>query len=346
MNFKNLKESNSGFINLVNEDWYQTAIKDYGINEIIGKFGKKDRIGYGASGLVYKTKCKSLNGIFVAIKEVNITSDDYKNMKTFINELKIHSRIDNGRIIRFYGISRNVKRGLYYLVLEYANQGNLREFIKSKNCNEGDFKWEERKCLATQIAEGLLYLHDELNIAHRDLHTKNILINDGNIKISDFGLSKNLDSTNTSSNKTTGIIPFIDPQKLINGEKFALVKESDIYSLGVVLWEISSCRTPFPEEDITYLTLKICQGLRENPIKGTPIEYKQIYTDCWELNPESRPSINEVLSRLQSVSLELIIEDFDENPTNYLLPTSDIISRDSTSGTFYKFDCKNHIIDL
>ncbi|CAB5360959.1 unnamed protein product [Rhizophagus irregularis] len=62
-------------------------------------------------------------------------------------------------------------------LIEYANQGNLREFINEKNRNENDFEWKERVNLATQIAEGLCYLH-KLNIAHRDLHTKNILIND------------------------------------------------------------------------------------------------------------------------------------------------------------------------
>ena len=65
---------------------------------------------------------------------------------------------------------KDFDKGLYYLVLEYANQGNLREFlIKKKNCNESEFNWEERTRLAIQIAEGLGYLHNELNIAHRDL---------------------------------------------------------------------------------------------------------------------------------------------------------------------------------
>ncbi|CAB5360957.1 unnamed protein product [Rhizophagus irregularis] len=215
------------------EDWYQTFIKIYGIKEITENFGKKERIGSGGTSLVYKTKCESLKGIVVAIKEVNIIPDDYKNssQKTFRTELKIYNRnIDNERIILFYGINRNVEDNLYYLVLEYANQGNLREFINTKNCNENGFEWRERIRLATQIAEGLCYLHDKLNIAHRDLHTKNILVNDGDIKISDFGLSKNLDSIDTSDNKIVGIIPFIDPQKL-NDKDFKLDKSSDIYSL-------------------------------------------------------------------------------------------------------------------
>ncbi|CAB5378710.1 unnamed protein product [Rhizophagus irregularis] len=124
-------------------------------------------------------KCSYLERrIVVAIKEVNIISNDYNSLKTFITELKIYNRINNKRIIQFYGISRNAEKKLYYLVLEYANQGNLREFINEKNRNENDFEWKERVNLATQIAEGLCYLH-KLNIAHRDLHTKNILINDG-----------------------------------------------------------------------------------------------------------------------------------------------------------------------
>ncbi|CAB4470093.1 unnamed protein product [Rhizophagus irregularis] len=224
-----------------NEDWYQSAIFEYKINEITEHFVNKDLIGKGSFSLVYKTKCESLEGIVVAIKEVNIISNDYNSLKTFITELKIYNRINNKRIIQFYGISRNAEKKLYYLVLEYANQGNLREFINEKNRNENDFEWKERVNLATQIAEGLCYLH-KLNIAHRDLHTKNILINDGNIKISDFGLSKDLES------------------------------------------------------------------LKEEFIKGTPEGYINIYANCWQSEPESRPLIDQVHLQLQSISLKPIFE--------------------------------------
>uniref|UniRef100_U9TP56 Protein kinase domain-containing protein n=1 Tax=Rhizophagus irregularis (strain DAOM 181602 / DAOM 197198 / MUCL 43194) TaxID=747089 RepID=U9TP56_RHIID len=115
------------------EDWYQTAIKKFKINEIpYKKFsGKPTRIGRGGFGLIYKTECDSIGT--VAIKEITISiEDDEICIKNFINELKIHSRIEHERIIQFYGISRNIDEGLYYLVLEYANQGNLREFLIKK----------------------------------------------------------------------------------------------------------------------------------------------------------------------------------------------------------------------
>ncbi|PKC71485.1 kinase-like protein [Rhizophagus irregularis] len=290
-----------------NEDWYQSAIFEYKINEITEHFVNKDLIGKGSFSLVYKTKCESLEGIVVAIKEVNIISNDYNSLKTFITELKIYNRINNKRIIQFYGISRNAEKKLYYLVLEYANQGNLREFINEKNRNENDFEWKERVNLATQIAEGLCYLH-KLNIAHRDLHTKNILINDGNIKISDFGLSKDLESTMSSGGKFFGVLPFIDPHKLKH-RHVSLDKRSDVYSLGMVLWEISSCRKPFHnyKEELN-LYLDICQGLKEEFIKGTPEGYINIYANCWQSEPESRPLIDQVHLQLQSISLKPIFE--------------------------------------
>src|SRR5436305_12579895 len=107
-----------------------------------------------------------------------------------------------------------------------------------------------------------------------------------------------------SDNKIIGILSFIDPQKLDKGKNFILDKRSDIYSLGMILWEISGCRIPFPKEELMYLSLKIYNGLREKPVKGTPMQYIQIYTNCWQLGPDSRPLINQILLQLQSISLE------------------------------------------
>src|SRR5204862_326701 len=100
--------------------------------------------------------------------------------------------------------------------------------------------------------------------------------------------------------------------------------------LGMVLWEISSCRAPFYEEDLACLSFKICGGLKEKSVNGTPTDYILIYTNCWQMDPDSRPLINQILSRLQSMSLEPVFEGDDENSTNYLLLPH--TSRNSTSG--------------
>jgi serine/threonine protein kinase len=109
------------------------------------------------------------------------------------------------------------------------------------------------------------------------------------------------------------MIPFIDPQKLNSEKKFVLDKRSDIYSLGMVLWEISSCRIPFHKEEQLDLIIKICNGLREEYIKGTPMQYIDIYTSCWQSEPDYRPSTDQIFLQLQSMSLEPVFEDYDEN---------------------------------
>ena len=160
-------------------------------------------------------------------------------------------------------------------------------------------------------------------------------MNNGNIKITDFGLSKNLNSTTTSDNKIIGIISFIDPQKLDKGKNYILDRRSDIYSLGMILWEISSCRIPFSNEESVHLSLAICNGLREKYVKGTPMQYIKIYTNCWQQEPDSRPLINQILSQLQSVSLEPFLVDSEENSEEIIANYLDIFpetSKNSISG--------------
>ena len=119
------------------------------------------------------------------------------------------------------------------------------------------------------------------------------------------------------------------------GKSFILDKRSDVYSYGIVLWEISSCRTPFPKEEPLELILKICNGLREKCVKGTPIQYIKIYTNCWQQEPDSRPLINEILSHLRSIPLEPVLEysegNSEEITTNYLEKHPDV-SKNSISG--------------
>ncbi|CAB4420976.1 unnamed protein product [Rhizophagus irregularis] len=111
---------------MINENWYQTAIKDYGIKEILyGELSEeKEKIGFGGFGKIYKAKCNSLGT--VAIKEINI--DNEVDIKRFIKESN-KTRKNNSNIL-FHGISRDEQHKEHYLVLEYAKQGNLREFIE------------------------------------------------------------------------------------------------------------------------------------------------------------------------------------------------------------------------
>ncbi|PKY53882.1 kinase-like protein, partial [Rhizophagus irregularis] len=189
----------------------------------------------------------------------------------------------------------------YMLVLEYANEGNLSDYLKKSST----LKWDYKIQMALDITSGLKFLHSK-EIIHRDLHSKNILVNYGKLLIADLGLSKKWTeiSTNSIANKM-GMVEYIEPQCFKKDNiGYKKDKKSDIYSLGVLLWEISSGRPPFSNHPQDILAVHIsCLNLREKPIEGTPPEYQQLYQKCWDGEPKSRPDIEEVyetLSRLNS----------------------------------------------
>ena len=132
-------------------------------------------------------------------------------------------------------------------------------------------------------------------------HSKNILVNNGKLLIADFGLSKKLaEITPNSKGNKYGMVEYIEPQCLKNIE-YKKDKKSDIYSIGVPLWEISSGRPPFSDCPRDLIKDHIKDGNREEPIEGTPTEYRKLYQECWNGKPESRPDIekvNEILSQL------------------------------------------------
>ncbi|RIB06354.1 kinase-like domain-containing protein, partial [Gigaspora rosea] len=185
------------------------------------------------------------------------------------------------------------------MVLKYANDGNLREYLKK---NFTRLQWADKLRIAEKIASGLLFLHSK-NIIHRDLVSilfficiksmnfnslilylfrsiqKNILIHDGQPMIADFGLSKEIkESSMTSSSIIHGMRPYVEPK-----QGYKRDKKSDIYSIGVILWEISSGKPP------SYF-----QGNSEKPIEGTPSQYVKLYEQCWDNEPSNRPEIKSV----------------------------------------------------
>ncbi|PKY47140.1 kinase-like protein [Rhizophagus irregularis] len=183
--------------------------------------------------------------------------------------------------------------------MQYANDGDLQNYLEKKF---KELTWDDKKKLAFQIAEGLHYLHDE-NILHRDLHSKNIVIHDGNAKITDFGISKIQDNNTTANIGTIGVAPYIEPKRL-SDPKYVYTKPSDIYSFGVLMWEISSGEPPFKGCDNQTVAISVSMGNRETPVPNTPEGYENLYKNCWKQEPKERPDIKEVLNEFKNMKVE------------------------------------------
>ncbi|PKY39301.1 kinase-like protein [Rhizophagus irregularis] len=277
--------------------WIEEKIKNEYIRYFeYDEFSPINEIGRGSFGKVIKANLANTG--LVALKIIiSKNSDEHDEVNDeFIKELKLLREVDyHPKINRCLGITKDSEN--YILVLEYANEGNLRKFLKK---NFTSLKWNDKIQMALDITNGLKFLHSK-GIIHRDLHSKNILVNDRKLLIADLGLSKKLaEATTHSKSNKYGMREYIEPQCFKN-IRYKKDKKSDIYSLGVLLWEISSGRPPFSDCPRDLIKDHIKDGNREEPIEGTPTEYRKLYQECWDGKPESRPDIekvHEILSQL------------------------------------------------
>ncbi|KAF0519614.1 kinase-like protein [Gigaspora margarita] len=133
-------------------------------------------------------------------------------------------------------------------------------------------------------------------------HSKNILIHQEQPKIADFGLSKQINEKSTSisiasNSGFNGMIAYIEPQCFLI-PNYKRDKRSDIYSFGIILWEISSGKSPYQSIPNLSLPVQICNGLREDPIEGTPSQYIELYEKCWDSDPTVRSEAKLILTTL------------------------------------------------
>ncbi|GBC07923.1 hypothetical protein RclHR1_00780003 [Rhizophagus clarus] len=283
------------YINWLDNSIAEEHIKYYEFSD----FTNIQQIGKGSYGNVIRVNWKNSSRPF-ALKSFN---NDKQTLKEVVKELKLHRSVDDHEnIIRLYGITKfedTVHQMKYSLVLEYANNGTLNTYL-SEYFHELD--WNEKLLLALQLANAVGFLHEK-DIIHRDLHPNNILVHQKNIKLADFGLSKKIAEASSNASKIIGVIPFIDPERFNNqGKTYKLNKKSDVYSVGVLLWQISSGYEPF--KGFVYdacLMLYILKGKREETIVGTPVKYYQLYSECWKRESNERPDMQKVVTVLESI---------------------------------------------
>ena len=251
-------------------------LKDYKIIKLIGK---------GSFAEVYKV---SKDNKFYALKIYQIKNDDLslystissqktkeskENLKSIENEIKILSQLDNPFIVKLYEVftinpyleSNNDENQLMCLVLELCENGDLNDKIKEKKRKNEKFTENEILQYFYEILQGLYYLHKN-RVIHRDLKTLNIFLTENNhIKIGDFGVSKKLINNNIYAYTFVGTPYYLSPEICQNKP---YDEKSDVWSLGVVLYELITLNKPFDSESQMGLFMKILKG-KPAPISNT-----------------------------------------------------------------------------
>jgi serine/threonine protein kinase len=175
----------------------------------------------------------------------------------------------------------------FMIIIQFAEKGNLRSNLLN---NFNNILWKDKIKFLHESLLDLKYLH-ELGYSHKDFHSGNILMSNTYSYISDFGLSGPANKQK-SDDKVCGVLPYIAPEVL--NEK-SYTPSSDIYSIGVVMAELSSGRPPFYNKKHNLnLALKICNGLRPEFGKGTPDFYKKLAYKCMDANSNERPAAKEL----------------------------------------------------
>jgi serine/threonine protein kinase len=191
---------------------------------------------------------------------------------------------------------------------------DLREYLQQ---NHNQLTWKERIRIVFLIIDALRWIHKE-NSIHRDLHSGNVLFSKFNDLwcISDLGFCG---PANKSSTSIYGNLPYIAPE-IITGRKYSFA--SDIYSFGILMWEISSGQLPFSNYDHDYnLAMNIVNGIRPRIVGGTPLEYENLMIQCWDANPLKRPKMNTLLNKISEINASYQNVS-DELQTNINLKTS------------------------
>ncbi|RGB36315.1 kinase-like domain-containing protein [Rhizophagus diaphanus] len=217
-------------------------------------FKNVSKIDSGGSASVHVAYWKDTSTKY-AIKKFD---KDKISMKEIINEVNLMIIATNPKIIQFYGVTK-LKDELLSLVLEYADGGTLEKYLRDNATTL--IKWETQLKFASEIAAAISWLHYK-KIIHGDL---------SRLQGSDYYTKGFI--------KPRGVIPYMDP-KILNAESYDLTEKSDIYSLGIVFWELTSCSSPFNFEtnnEPTKIMLEILDGKRENPIPNTNNKFVALY---------------------------------------------------------------------
>ena len=267
--------------------------------EILGK------VGSGGMSDVYKAKCHKLNR-YVAIK---VLKSEYSEDKNFVSKFRAEAQAAAGlshpNIVNIYDVGED--NGLYYIVMELVEGITLKTYIEKK----GRLDVKEAVSIAIQVAQGIQTAHSH-HIIHRDIKPQNIIISkEGKVKVTDFGIAR-ASSAQTINSNAMGSVHYISPEQARGSYSD---ERSDIYSLGISLYEMITGSVPFEGDTTVAVALQHIQGEIPSPrnvVPDLPVSVEKIIYKCTQKKPERRyAKASELIADLKR-SLVTPDEDFVE----------------------------------
>ena len=247
-------------------------------------------LGEGSFGKAYLCEKDSSDMKYV-IKQILTEGMTQKEKDDVFNEAKILGKLDHQNIIKFIEFFESPKpRPTLNIVTEYADGGDLSEKIKMQN--NKPFTESEILDYFTQICLALKHIHEK-KIIHRDLKSGNIfLMKSGLVKLGDFGISKGFEKTMEKAKTMVGTPYYLSPEIL---ENKPYDSKTDIWSLGVLLYEMMTFKMPFNANSLPMLSMKIMKGNYPPPPSVYTKDLREIVSKCLNVNPSKRPKIQDIL---------------------------------------------------
>ncbi len=256
-----------------------------------------EQIGSGGMSVVYKAKCHKLNRL-VAIK---VLKEEFASDSSFVSKFKMEAQAAAGlshpNIVSVYDV---IDEGsIHYIVMELIEGITLKSYIQKK----GKLEVKETIGIAIQVAQGITAAHEQ-HIIHRDIKPQNMIISrDGKVKVADFGIARGV-SAQTLTSAAMGSVHYISPEQARGGYSDA---RSDIYSLGITMYEMVTGRLPFDGDNTVAIALSHLGDAMVPPSVYSPeipISLEQIILKCTEKKPERRFSdAGQVIAELRKVLL-------------------------------------------
>ncbi|MGN1151570.1 MAG: Stk1 family PASTA domain-containing Ser/Thr kinase [Lachnospiraceae bacterium] len=252
-----------------------------------------EKIGTGGMSDVYKAKDHKLNR-FVAVK---VLKQEFSENANFVSKFRIEAQAAAGlmhpNIVNVYDVGE--EGGIYYIVMELVEGITLKKYIEKK----ARLSVKEAISIAIQVSMGIQAAHNN-HIIHRDIKPQNIIISkEGKVKVTDFGIAKAATS-NTITSNVMGSVHYTSPEQARGGYSD---EKSDIYSLGITMFEMLTGRVPFNGETTVAIAIKHIQEELPPPrefVPEIPVSVEQIVCKCCQKSPDRRyQSMEELIADLK-----------------------------------------------